>query len=50
MAVGDAFVVSAFLLNFLLLDSVLCPNFYCLSSYLKGQRFLVMVGKQFWRR
>ena len=47
MAVGDAFVVSAFLLNFLLVNSVLCPNFYCLYSCLKGQRFLAMVGKQF---
>ena len=27
-----------------------CMNFYCLYSYLKGQRFLAMVGKQFWLR
>ena len=50
MAVGDAFVALAFLLNFLLVNSVLCLNFYCLYSYLKGQRFLAMVGKQFWMR
>ena len=50
MAVGNAFVASAFLLKFLLVNSVLCLNFYCLYSYLKGQRFLAMVDKQFWMR